>query len=321
MEYIIKPGDNLTSIGKQFGLNWQDIWKNNPSIKNPNLIYAGNKLIIPDTTKQPTESLKGTLPTKTPSATPIQSPAPSPTSPIKQPNLQSVPTASTALQTNDNVDNLTAVKILLREMNKMALKQGMGEGLKTTMTGLQETTGFAPEKVSGSMIDRIVSFTESQVGNNLKGTMEGMADIVESLSTQKKDMETKQNLLRDDARQQMNLAISSGMWNQMDPDQQQKLWEAAGYTGKPIAAKEKATSEDKLTESDKKIGYKNSMAAQLKKYAGPDGYVSPQKWRYFKQYWTENTPFDGKEFVELFKSYANPNHLQDYDGATEEISL
>jgi hypothetical protein len=48
--YIIKQGDTLWDISNTFFKDpflWPFLWKANPAITNPDLIYAGNKLIIP----------------------------------------------------------------------------------------------------------------------------------------------------------------------------------------------------------------------------------------------------------------------------------
>jgi nucleoid-associated protein YgaU len=55
--YVVRPGDNLTKIGKKFHISWQTIYSNNRSghrradgsmgmIRNYNLIYPGWKLLI-----------------------------------------------------------------------------------------------------------------------------------------------------------------------------------------------------------------------------------------------------------------------------------
>ena len=44
--YIVVAGDTLSGIGARFGVSWQSIASRN-GISNPNLIYPGQKLIIP----------------------------------------------------------------------------------------------------------------------------------------------------------------------------------------------------------------------------------------------------------------------------------
>lgn len=45
-EHIVKKGECLSVIAKRYGTTWRAIAKKNPSIKNPNLIYPGQKLIV-----------------------------------------------------------------------------------------------------------------------------------------------------------------------------------------------------------------------------------------------------------------------------------
>lgn len=47
-EYEVRPGDSLSKIGQQFGVDWKKIHEaNKDQIKNPDLIQAGWKLKIP----------------------------------------------------------------------------------------------------------------------------------------------------------------------------------------------------------------------------------------------------------------------------------
>jgi hypothetical protein len=51
--YKIKKGDTLWDISEEYLKNpflWPNIWKENDYIKNPDLIYPGNSLILPDVT-------------------------------------------------------------------------------------------------------------------------------------------------------------------------------------------------------------------------------------------------------------------------------
>lgn len=46
--HIVRPGENLTSIGRKYGRTWQQIYNANRNvIKDPNKIYPGQRLVIP----------------------------------------------------------------------------------------------------------------------------------------------------------------------------------------------------------------------------------------------------------------------------------
>jgi nucleoid-associated protein YgaU len=47
-EYVVVKGDNLTKIGKKYGVSWKEIYEvNKDIIKDPDLIQPGWKLKIP----------------------------------------------------------------------------------------------------------------------------------------------------------------------------------------------------------------------------------------------------------------------------------
>ena len=52
-QITIQKGQTLSGIAKQHGTTVQDLLKVNPSIKNPNLIYAGSSLALPGTPASP----------------------------------------------------------------------------------------------------------------------------------------------------------------------------------------------------------------------------------------------------------------------------
>ena len=52
-QITIQKGQTLSGIAKQHGTTVQDLLKVNPSIKNPNLIYAGSNLNLPGTPASP----------------------------------------------------------------------------------------------------------------------------------------------------------------------------------------------------------------------------------------------------------------------------
>lgn len=82
-EYIVKSGDWIRKIARQFNVDWQELVKAN-SLTTPDLIYPGQKLCIPaaaTTTKTatPTRTATGPTPTRTaagPTPTPTRTAVP-----------------------------------------------------------------------------------------------------------------------------------------------------------------------------------------------------------------------------------------------------
>lgn len=56
VDYTIKKGDTLSAIAKKYNTTIENIMKANPSIKNPNKIYAGQVIQIPVKTMQDSTS-------------------------------------------------------------------------------------------------------------------------------------------------------------------------------------------------------------------------------------------------------------------------
>ena len=70
--YTIKSGDTLSKIARDNNTTVADLQKANPSITNPNLIYAGNTINIPDAVNPPavnTNTNTNTAPTTSPPPT------------------------------------------------------------------------------------------------------------------------------------------------------------------------------------------------------------------------------------------------------------
>ena len=44
--YSVVSGDTLGNIAIKYGTTWQEVWKLNPDIKDPNLIYVGQKIVV-----------------------------------------------------------------------------------------------------------------------------------------------------------------------------------------------------------------------------------------------------------------------------------
>ena len=47
--YTVQKGDTMYAIAKRFEISYTELLKANPNIKNPAMIYVGQKITIPDT--------------------------------------------------------------------------------------------------------------------------------------------------------------------------------------------------------------------------------------------------------------------------------
>ncbi|MDA8334417.1 MAG: LysM domain-containing protein [Peptococcaceae bacterium] len=53
MEYVVQPGDTIYEIGRRFGFTVDQIVATNPGLKDPNLIYPGEVLELPEPSPGP----------------------------------------------------------------------------------------------------------------------------------------------------------------------------------------------------------------------------------------------------------------------------
>ncbi len=90
----IQKGQTLSGIAKQNGTTIDAILKANPSIKNPNLIYAGSSLNLPGAPTSPVVAPKASVPTPPAPVTP-SSPVTKRVDQISSPGASGVPQKST----------------------------------------------------------------------------------------------------------------------------------------------------------------------------------------------------------------------------------
>jgi LysM repeat protein len=226
--HTIAPGETLSGIAQKYGMDWREVWKANPNVKNPDMIYAGQPLTIPDkgTIETPAGSLEKTLPSATPAA---QSPS----------LLGATPDLTgNQLPAAGGLDQMTLLRRILANMGTNYTASGMKGGLQATMSGLESSAGFAPEKVSGNMVGSIIDFVEGQVKNPIEKEVNTFADTIDSIAKMNSYLEDRREKVADNARQMISQAISGNMWNAMDDNQRKSLWQAAGYEGTPILSKD-----------------------------------------------------------------------------------
>ncbi len=137
------------------------------------------------------------------------------------------------------------MSLLRRVLSKLSTNyqaSGMRSGLQETMSGLEKSAGFSPEKVSGNMVGSIVDFVEGQVRKPIENEVKTFADAIDSIAKINQETNAQKEKLADNARQMISQAISGNMWNDMADAQRKALWQAAGYAGEPVTAKDTNTS-------------------------------------------------------------------------------
>jgi LysM repeat protein len=79
-DYVVRKGDTLWGISRQLledPLLWPRLWEENPSIKNPNLIFPGERLAVPGKTLE-----AAPVPAAQPAPSPAPPPPPAPAPPV-----------------------------------------------------------------------------------------------------------------------------------------------------------------------------------------------------------------------------------------------
>ena len=118
-------------------------------------------------------------------------------------------------------DQLTLLKLALRDISNSARSKGLGKGLGTTL-GHFEEMGISPTQVSGDVVSNIISFVEDRTTKPIESQFKSMEDILELMGKQqeKQQQTSRQNLasliqtggiahLED--KQLKNLALATGM--------------------------------------------------------------------------------------------------------------
>lgn len=86
---LVQPGNTLSGISAAHGVSWEAVAAANPQLKNPNLIYPGEKLFVPSAKSAHGEQRSYQAPATAPAATP----APVQQSHYSSPSSSYVPTS------------------------------------------------------------------------------------------------------------------------------------------------------------------------------------------------------------------------------------
>ena len=194
------------------------------------------------------------------------------------------------------LDQLTLMRLALRDVSKAAQAKGISTGLTETF-GAFKGMGIEPERVSGDLTSRIISLVESRVREPITETFETMDMMITSIDARRRE-------LKSNSRSAISQAVSAGWWNTMSQDQRNDLWADAGYTGEPPLVPEKVdttklTDADRITELNKFLSEKitdgvvpaKDYIAAYKEWIGLGGTISDFKYAYPVEEWVSKEEY------------------------------
>ena len=153
--------------------------------------------------------------------------------------------AHTLPSENDNkflpsgkIDQMTLLRMSLKTASETAIKRGMRSGMETVTGGLEEHAGFAPEKVAGGMMGRIIDFVEGQVAPPIEKEFETTKSIIDSIEKQQEN-----EIIR--ARENLNALIAGGAIGFMSDTDLANISETSGVPIESLVALKKSAKANK----------------------------------------------------------------------------
>ena len=136
----IQKGQTLSGIAKQQGTTLDALLKANPSIKNPNLIYAGSSLNLPGAPTSPVVAPKASVPTPPAPVTP-SSPVTQRVDQISSPGASGVPQKSTLY----GAEVPSSTSLLTKYRSELGLDSAL-KSMQDSQTSYLESLKNLPKK-------------------------------------------------------------------------------------------------------------------------------------------------------------------------------
>ncbi len=180
-QITIQKGQTLSGIAKQYGTTVNDLLKANPTIKNPNLIYAGSALNLPGSPTSPVVAPKASVPSPSPTVTPSKPVIP-PVAQNSSPGTSGVP-EKTTLYGTDVPSNTSLLKQYRSEL-------GLDTSLKSmqdSQTSYLDTLKNLPKKSDIYQQERTKRGIDT-MEKNLQSLDNRLATMEEAINSSEKDI-------------------------------------------------------------------------------------------------------------------------------------
>ena len=153
------------------------------------------------------------------------------------------------------IDQMTLLRMSLKTASETAIKRGMRSGMETVTGRLEEQAGFAPEKVAGGMMGRIIDFVEGQVAPPIEKEFETTKSILDSIEKQQEN-----EVIR--ARENVNALVETGAIMKMDDQDLEEMAIATDIPYENLIAIKKTFQANEAAE---KLRESREMAFELYK--------------------------------------------------------
>ena len=183
-QITIQKGQTLSGIAKQQGTTLDALLKANPTIKNPNLIYAGSSLNLPGMPTSPVVAPKAIVPSPSPTVTPSSTVTP-PVAPNSSPGTSVLP-AKTTLYGTDVPSNTSLLKQYRSELGlDTALKS-----MQDTQTSYLDTLKNLPKKTDIYQQERTKRGIDT-MQTSLKSLDDRLSTMEEAINSSEQDIRNR----------------------------------------------------------------------------------------------------------------------------------
>ncbi len=180
-QITIQKGQTLSGIAKQHGTTVNELLKANPTIKNPNLIYAGSALNLPGSPASPVVAPKASVPSPSPTVTPSKPVTPT-VAQNSSPGTRGVPEKTTMYGT-DVPSNTSLLKQYRSELGLDTALKSMQDSQTSYLNTLQNL----PKKSDIYQQERTKRGIDT-MEKNLQSLDDRLATMEESINSSEKDI-------------------------------------------------------------------------------------------------------------------------------------
>lgn len=180
----IQKGQTLSGIAKQNGTTIDAILKANPSIKNPNLIYAGSSLNLPGAPTSPVVAPKASVPTPPAPVTP-SSPVTQRVDQISSPGTTGVPQKSTLY----GAEVPSSTSLLTKYRSELGLDSAL-KSMQDNQTAYLDTLKNLPKKSDIYATER-TSRGLDDMQKNLQSLDDRLASMELAIEDSEKDIRNR----------------------------------------------------------------------------------------------------------------------------------